>query len=522
MQVVLARGDNLILFPEGTSSDGSRVLPFRSSFFAVAEGKDIADPNSPAADPTGVGSLRPAQWPARRPDEPAGLCLVWRHGPRVAFLADNAAPRHAGDGAAACTARPGNVPESQEPCTGGVANGGGRCLDVAAEPAGGAAIGLTQLRGFPACARNRGKSVGNDCFFPCVDSTLSDSLRHAPPPVVLSALSRAELEALLLELFGEVAALKKVVEEQREEIARQRGLKGRPTIRPSGMEQGTEPPKPSRQEKRRGRGKVTPRVSIEETVIEAAVPPGSRFKGYEPYLIQDLVISVHATCYQRERWVTSDGRTILAPLPDGIAGHFGPELHRFALMQYHQGQTTSPRLLAFLRSAGVAISKRQLQRLLTDRQDGFVGEALAVLRAGLETSPFASVDDTGARHDGENGICTQIGNDWFTWFGTRSSKSRLNFLDLLRAGHPDHVLNETALAYLRDRGLSGPLIAGLAEAGQTYFADQAAWQAHLRRVGIVAPAKPGLAVIQAVEQIATEGLCGVAFMHTVSCVMPSC
>jgi len=332
-----------------------------------------------------------------------------------------------------------------------------------------------------------------------------DSLRHVPPSAVLSALSRAELEALLLELFGEVAALKKIVEEQREEIARLKGLKGRPTIRPSGMEQGTEPPKPGRREKRRRRGKVMPRVSVEETVIEVAVPPGSRFKGYEPYLVQDLVISVRATCYQRERWVMPDGRTILAPMPGGITGHFGPELRRFALMQYHQGQTTLPRLLAFLRSVGVAISKRQLQRLLTDRQDAFVSEARSVLRAGLETSPFVSVDDTGARHAGKNGFCTQIGNDWFTWFGTRSSKSRLNFLDLLRAGHSDYVLNEAAYAYLRDRGLSGPLITGLAEAGQTYFADQAAWRAHLRRVGIAAPARPGLAVIQDVEQIATEG-----------------
>ncbi len=38
MQDKLAGGDDLILFPEGTSSDGSRVLPFHSSFFAAAYG----------------------------------------------------------------------------------------------------------------------------------------------------------------------------------------------------------------------------------------------------------------------------------------------------------------------------------------------------------------------------------------------------------------------------------------------------------------------------------------------------
>ena len=115
------------------------------------------------------------------------------------------------------------------------------------------------------------------------------------------------------------------------------------------------------------------------------------------------------------------------------------------LMQHHQGQSTMPRLLALLRSRwGLRFSKRQLVRLLNENHQGFIAEAQNVLRAGLATSPWVSADDTGARHAGKNGFCTQIGNEWFTWFRTRSSKSRLNFLDLLRAGSTDYVLNDAA------------------------------------------------------------------------------
>jgi hypothetical protein len=266
------------------------------------------------------------------------------------------------------------------------------------------------------------------------------------------------------------------------------------------MDSATEPAKPTKTEKPRFRGKVTPRVKVEDLVVKIAVPEGSRFKGYEPFLVQDLVISATATCYQRERWVTPDGSTILAPLPDGIDGHFGPELRRFVLMQYHQGQSTLPRLATFLRSVGVAISKRQLQRLLTDKQESFVAEAQDVLRAGLETSPYVSVDDTGARHKAKNGFCTQIGNDWFTWFATRSSKSQLNFLDLLRAGHTYYGLNDAAYGYMRKHSLSAPLIARLAAQPQTEFADQTAWLAHLNRLGFTQ-----MDVTPNPVQVATEG-----------------
>jgi hypothetical protein len=327
-----------------------------------------------------------------------------------------------------------------------------------------------------------------------------DSLRHVPPPTALSALSRPELEALLVDLFAEVATLKQMVAEQREEIARLKGLKGRPNIKPSGMDKGAAPAKPAKNEKWSGRGKVTPRVIVEEKVITTEIPPGSRFKGYQSFLVQDLVISARATRYQRERWVTPDGRTILAPLPVGIEGHFGPELRRFVLMQYHQGQSTMPRVLALLRSMGIAISKRQLVRLLNENHEGFIAEAQNVLRAGLETSPWVTVDDTGARHAGKNGFCTQIGNEWFTWFRTRSSKSRLNFLDLLRAGYTDYVLNDAAYDYMRNQGLPAATIARLKAEPQTRFSDETAWKAHLDRLGLNA-----LKVTPEPVRVATEG-----------------
>src|SRR5271166_3097158 len=334
-----------------------------------------------------------------------------------------------------------------------------------------------------------------------------------PPPVDPSSLPRPELEAQVVELLGEVSDLKQIVAAQRDEIARLKGLKGRPVIKPSGMEDPTKQKPVDKRAKRRGRGKVTPRVTPETKVLRVAAPKGSQFKGYEPYQVQDLVLSARVVRYRRERWLTPDGETIVAPLPVGIRGHYGPELRRFVLMQYHQGQVTVERLVTQLQAIGVSISKRQVMRLLIDGQDEFLAETRDVLRAGLETAEWVSVDDTGARHRGANAVCTQIGNDDFAWFGTTGSKSRLNFLELLRAGHTDYVVNDAALDYMREHALAGGLVQQLAQHEQRRFADQSAWMRHLEQLGVT-----DLPVTPDPVRIATEGaLWGAVSAHGFLC-----
>src|SRR5205085_11541741 len=127
-------------------------------------------------------------------------------------------------------------------------------------------------------------------------------------PVDLDALSPTELKARVIELLGKEAALEQTVAAQRVEIAQLKGLKGRPARRPSGMEKASEPKPPSPPKGRRG--PVTPRVAVEDQVIAAPVPLGSRFKGDADFLVQDLVLRARCIRYRRERWLTPDGQLI--------------------------------------------------------------------------------------------------------------------------------------------------------------------------------------------------------------------
>ncbi len=172
-----------------------------------------------------------------------------------------------------------------------------------------------------------------------------------------------------------IAALRAENQALRDEVARLKGLPPRPPSRPSGMEQATQPGAADADEKRpkppRGAKRDAQAITAER-VLKASVPAGSRFKDYEDILVRDLRLSAEVIRYRRERWVTPSGATVLAALPAGIVGGFGPELRRFVLALHAQGQVTTERLTALLNGIRVEISKRQVVRLLAEPLDGFV------------------------------------------------------------------------------------------------------------------------------------------------------
>ena len=179
---------------------------------------------------------------------------------------------------------------------------------------------------------------------------------------------------------------------------------------------------------------------------------------------------------------------------------FGPALQQFILALHIQGQVTTERLTALLTGMGVVISKRQVVRLLAKGAERFAAEDAGVLRAGLSSARWITVDDTAARHARRDGTTTHVGDHRFTAFRTGAAKSRANFLSILRAGSSDYVVNAAALDTMRRSGLPAATLEVLAGAAATEFANEAAWTAHLEALGLT-----GQKVTPDPVAIATEG-----------------
>lgn len=104
------------------------------------------------------------------------------------------------------------------------------------------------------------------------------------------------------------------------------------------------------------------------------------------------------------------------------------------------------------------ISSGQVNHLVTENHEAFHAEKDALLPTALDVFTALGVDDSGAPHKGKYGSCLCICNEFFTSFHSSDTKERSKFLDVLRCGHLDFVLNEHAWAYLKEQGLPAKIL----------------------------------------------------------------
>ncbi len=272
----------------------------------------------------------------------------------------------------------------------------------------------------------------------------------------------------------------------KDEIARLKNHNPKPKITPSKLPKDPKP-KPSPKESSPKKKKKKLKIHKEERIAPEHIPEGSVFKGLNPYTVRGLRIVPFNTRYLLEQWLTPEGKIVAGELPSDVNGHFDSVLKSFILYQYHHCHVTQPLILEQLLEWDINISAGQINRILNENKDQFHAEKDDILQAGLQSSNYINVDDTGARHDGKNGYCTHIGNEFFAWFKSTDSKSRINFLELLSAGKTDYILNEDAFQYMIDARLPKAPLDLLQQSSVTEFTDISQWQIHLKTIGISKP-----------------------------------
>lgn len=257
----------------------------------------------------------------------------------------------------------------------------------------------------------------------------------------------------------EIVALKATVQELKDEITRLKKTPKRPKFRQGGTppnKGGAKPNNPSNPEQ--AQKAITPKMKEEVTLKPTYVPEGSRFKGYSTYSVQELTLTSKEVTYKLEQWQAPDGSMIRALLPPEVLNsHFGPDLRALIHTLYANGMT-QPAIFDFVVSTGIEISEGQIHNILMGEASGYEEHSGEVLSAGLKEAPYIRTDDTGAKHQHQSGYCTHIGGEYFAYYKTTPSKSRINFLKILSQGKEGYFINDAFIWHLFQSGVKDDIL----------------------------------------------------------------
>ena len=231
--------------------------------------------------------------------------------------------------------------------------------------------------------------------------------------------------------------LQEEIQALKDEINRLKGEKGKSKIVPSAPKENNRIPKGKKTSKWR---KTSKKHSVKIDRIErikvdkSTLPPDAEYKGYRSVVKQNIKFTTDNVEYQLERYYSSSERKLYeAELPEDVQNsEFWSALKAFIAYLYFAGRVTENKIKKILEESGVIISEGQISDILTkEKKEEFSKEKQDIFDAGLNSSDYFHIDDTGGRHKGLNYHAHVICGALFTVFFILPKKDRETLRSIL-------------------------------------------------------------------------------------------
>jgi hypothetical protein len=321
-----------------------------------------------------------------------------------------------------------------------------------------------------------------------------DSIKINPDDI--SDKKEAEAFRIMFQIIEQlclkVNALEKALQETRDELNTSKGEQGKPKIPRSkpkptdfSSEKDRKPLNPPSEKK--SKEKLS-KIKIDFTEVcpvdKSTLPKDAVFKGYDIVVVQDITITTKNTAYKKEVYYSpSQHKNYTGELPKVVEGEFGPGVKSLVITLKHGSNVSEPKIHGFLKTMGILISPATISRILTKNLDIFHQEKADIFRAGLKSTIYQQIDDTGAKVKGKNHYVEIICNPFYTAYFTIPHKDRLSILGILQGGKPrTYFFNDEAFTLLEYFRLSRKMISKLRNAVFNKELDENQMQQLLREI----------------------------------------
>ena len=277
---------------------------------------------------------------------------------------------------------------------------------------------------------------------------------------------------LLEALYKENVDLKDENQKLKDEINRLKGEKGKPEFKPKTTTPKDKFPHKTTSNKKRGQKQTKlDKIKIaDEKVIkyEGPLPDDAEHKGYRDVITQGITIKTNNILYRLERYYSpSEGKVYEASLPDGIRGGYDASIDSWILFWYFHSRMSEQKIHQMLTDIGIQISAGHISNIIIKNNDVFHQEKSDIIKAGLESTDYQHIDDTGARVNGTNQYFNVLCNDYYSAFFTNPKKDRLTIIDILsQIEQVPCLLNPYAVTFLKDRNIKSSILKSLKELSQ--------------------------------------------------------